>query len=106
MPFKSRLRMMHRAGWSTRESTNPTAFAWFVSDREHDRSAATVRRLDWPGAIRHRPMRGASLKGSCSGRHPNTPDLVCAILGHPSSAMRRLKRDTRASCCLGESIKE
>jgi hypothetical protein len=45
MPFKSRLPMMHRDGWTGRKSTNPTAFAWFVFDRNHDGSDATVHRL-------------------------------------------------------------
>jgi hypothetical protein len=45
MPFKSRLPMMHRDGWTGRKSTNPTAFAWFVFDRDHDGTDATVHRL-------------------------------------------------------------
>jgi hypothetical protein len=45
MPFKSRLPMMHRDGWNGRKATNPNAFAWFVFDRDHDGSDATVHRL-------------------------------------------------------------
>jgi hypothetical protein len=48
MPFKSRLPMMHRDSWTGRKSTNPTAFAWFVFDRNHDGSDATVHRLSLP----------------------------------------------------------
>jgi hypothetical protein len=45
MPFKSRPPMMHRDGWTGRKSTNPSAFAWFVFDRGHDGSDATIHRL-------------------------------------------------------------
>lgn len=46
LPFKSRLPMMHRNSWTGRKNTNPTAFAWFVFDRDHDGSDATIHRLD------------------------------------------------------------
>jgi hypothetical protein len=44
--FKNRLPMMHRAGWTGPRVTNPTAFAWFVWDRNHV-GATTLHRLEW-----------------------------------------------------------
>jgi hypothetical protein len=44
--FKNRLPMMHRAGWTGNKVTNPTAFAWFVWDRNH-LGPATVNRIAW-----------------------------------------------------------
>jgi len=44
--FKNRLPMMHRDGWTGPKVSNPTAFAWFVWDREH-RGATELRRLSW-----------------------------------------------------------
>lgn len=46
LPFKSRLPMMHRDSWTGRKNTSPTAFAWFVFDRDHNGSDATIHRLD------------------------------------------------------------
>jgi hypothetical protein len=51
--FRNRLPMMHRAGWKGPKVSNPTAFAWFVWDRNH-RGATELRRLSWeaqPGTL-------------------------------------------------------
>jgi hypothetical protein len=50
MPFKSRLPMMHRDGWTGRKSNNP----WFEFDRHHNGSDATVHRLSLPQSDRRR----------------------------------------------------
>src|ERR1700722_9919056 len=42
--FRNRLPMLHRDGWTGNKVSNPTAFAWFVWDREH-RGATELRRL-------------------------------------------------------------
>jgi hypothetical protein len=44
--FKNRLPMMHRAGWTGPKVSNPTAFAWFVWNRDH-RGPATLNRISW-----------------------------------------------------------
>jgi hypothetical protein len=44
--FRNRLPMMHRDGWTGPKVSNPTAFAWFVWDRNH-RGATELHRLSW-----------------------------------------------------------
>lgn len=44
--FRNRLPMMHRDGWTGPKVSNPTAFAWFVWDRNHT-GATELRRLSW-----------------------------------------------------------
>lgn len=46
LPFRRRLPMMHRDGWTGPRSTNPTAYAWFVWDVDH-RGPTEVRRISW-----------------------------------------------------------
>jgi hypothetical protein len=47
--FRNRLPMMHRDGWKGPKVSNPTAFAWFVWDRNHS-GATELRRLSWEAA--------------------------------------------------------
>jgi hypothetical protein len=47
--FRNRLPMMHRDGWTGNKVTNPTAFAWFVWDREH-RGPTELHRISWDTA--------------------------------------------------------
>jgi hypothetical protein len=44
--FRNRLPMMHRDGWKGPRVSNPTAFAWFVWDRDH-KGPTTVHRISW-----------------------------------------------------------
>lgn len=44
--FRNRLPMMHRDGWIGPKVSNPTAFAWFVWDRNHQ-GPTELRRLSW-----------------------------------------------------------
>lgn len=44
--FRNRLPMMHRDGWEGPRVSNPTAFAWFVWDRDH-KGPATINRISW-----------------------------------------------------------
>lgn len=44
--FSNRLPMMHRDGWEGPKVTNPTAFAWFIWDREHC-GPTELRRITW-----------------------------------------------------------
>ena len=44
--FRNRLPMMHRDGWEGPKVSNPTAFAWFVWDRNHT-GPTELRRLSW-----------------------------------------------------------
>lgn len=44
--FKNRLPMMHRDGWTGPRVSNPTAFAWFAWDRDHD-GPTTLHRISW-----------------------------------------------------------
>ena len=44
--FRNRLPMMHRDGWTGPKVTNPTAFAWFVWDRNHN-GPTELRRISW-----------------------------------------------------------
>jgi hypothetical protein len=44
--FRDRLPMMHRDGWAGPKTTNPTAYAWFVFDRNH-RGPATMHRISY-----------------------------------------------------------
>lgn len=44
--FRNRLPMMHRDGWSGPKVSNPTAFAWFVWDRDHT-GPTELHRLSW-----------------------------------------------------------
>lgn len=44
--FRNRLPMMHRDGWEGPKVSNPTAFAWFVWDREH-KGPTELHRLTW-----------------------------------------------------------
>jgi hypothetical protein len=44
--FRNRLPMMHRDGWTGPKVSNPTAFAWFVWDRNHV-GGTELRRLSW-----------------------------------------------------------
>jgi hypothetical protein len=44
--FKNRLPMMHRDGWTGPRVSNPTAFGWFVWDRDH-RGPTTLHRISW-----------------------------------------------------------
>lgn len=46
LPFRERLPMMHREGWSGPKSTNPTAYAWFIWSWYH-RGPALVERISW-----------------------------------------------------------
>jgi hypothetical protein len=57
--FRNRLPMMHRDGWTGPKVSNPTAFAWFVWDRDH-RGPTTLHRLSWeaePGSL-FAPIQG------------------------------------------------
>lgn len=47
--FKNRLPMLHRDGWTGNKVSNPTAFAWFVWDREHQ-GPTELHRLSWEQA--------------------------------------------------------
>lgn len=47
--FRNRLPMMHRDGWSGNKVSNPTAFAWFIWDRNHD-GLTTLKRISWEAA--------------------------------------------------------
>jgi hypothetical protein len=49
--FRNRLPMMHRDGWTGPKVSNPTAFAWFVWDRNHS-GATELRRLSWEASAR------------------------------------------------------
>jgi hypothetical protein len=44
--FSNRLPMLHRANWSGNKVSNPTAFAWFVWDRDH-RGPTVFDRITW-----------------------------------------------------------
>jgi hypothetical protein len=44
--FSNRLPMQHRDGWTGKRSSNTTAFAWFVFDREY-RGLPEVRWIVW-----------------------------------------------------------
>lgn len=44
--FRNRLPMMHRDGWTGPKVSNPTAFAWFVWDRNHS-GPTELHRLSW-----------------------------------------------------------
>lgn len=44
--FRNRLPMMHRDGWEGPKVSNPTAFAWFVWDRNW-KGPTELRRLSW-----------------------------------------------------------
>jgi len=44
--FRNRLPMMHRDGWDGPKVSNPTAFAWFVWDRNH-KGPTELHRLSW-----------------------------------------------------------
>lgn len=44
--FRNRLPMMHRDGWEGPKVSNPTAFAWFVWDRNHQ-GPCELKRLSW-----------------------------------------------------------
>lgn len=44
--FRNRLPMMHRDGWTGPKVSNPTAFAWFVWDRDHT-GPTELHRLSW-----------------------------------------------------------
>jgi predicted RNA methylase len=44
--FRDRVEMMHRDGWAGPKTTNPTAYAWFVFDRNH-RGPATMHRISY-----------------------------------------------------------
>src|SRR5262245_47430653 len=44
--FRSRLPMMHRAGWSGPRASSAIAFAWFVWDRDHA-GPAELHRISW-----------------------------------------------------------
>ena len=44
--FRNRLPMMHRDGWQGPKVSNPTAFAWFVWDRNHN-GPTELHRLSW-----------------------------------------------------------
>jgi hypothetical protein len=46
--FRNRLPMMHRDGWIGNRVSNPTAFAWFIWEREHS-GPASFHRLSWAG---------------------------------------------------------
>lgn len=48
-PFANRLPMMHRDGWTGPKVSNPTAFAWFVWDREHQ-GPTELHRISWEAA--------------------------------------------------------
>jgi hypothetical protein len=47
--FRNRLPMMHRDGWEGPKVSNPTAFAWFVWDRNHS-GPTELHRLSWDAA--------------------------------------------------------
>lgn len=47
--FRNRLPMMHRDGWTGPKVSNPTAFAWFVWDRNHQ-GPTELRRISWEAA--------------------------------------------------------
>lgn len=47
--FRNRLPMMHRDGWEGNKVSNPTAFAWFVWDRDHS-GPTTLNRISWVAA--------------------------------------------------------
>lgn len=47
--FRNRLPMMHRDGWQGNKVSNPTAFAWFVWDRNHE-GPTTLNRISWVSA--------------------------------------------------------
>lgn len=47
--FRNRLPMMHRDGWTGPKVSNPTAYAWFVWDRNHI-GGTELRRLSWEPA--------------------------------------------------------
>jgi hypothetical protein len=59
MPFRARLPMIHRDGWTGPRASNPTAFAWFVFDRDHS-GPAIVRRLDVPKIVTTNSKREAA----------------------------------------------
>ncbi len=44
--FSNRLPMMHRDGWTGPKVSNPTAFAWFIFDKNHQGSTE-LRRIAW-----------------------------------------------------------
>ena len=46
LPFRNRLPMMHRDGWTGPRSTNAQPFAWYVWNRFHS-GPAIVRRVSW-----------------------------------------------------------
>lgn len=46
LPFRDRLPMMHREGWTGPKSTNTIAFAWFVWERDWNKPTE-MRRISW-----------------------------------------------------------
>lgn len=44
--FRNRLPMMHRDGWDGNKVSNPSAFAWFVWERNHS-GPTTLNRISW-----------------------------------------------------------
>ena len=46
LPFKARLPMMHRDGWTGPQAGSAVAFAWFVWDRHHE-GPAIINRISW-----------------------------------------------------------
>ncbi len=54
--FKNRLPMMHRDGWAGPKVSNPTPFAWFVWDREHQ-GPTELHRISWEAANANRGVR-------------------------------------------------
>jgi hypothetical protein len=60
--FKNRLPMMHRDGWTGNRVSNPTAFAWFVWDRNH-RGPATLHRISWTPIAAQPPARDTGFDG-------------------------------------------
>jgi hypothetical protein len=74
--------MMHRDGWTGRKNTNPTAFAWFVFDRNHNGSDGTVHRLSLPQSDRRR------------GRADIAPEVLRDVLLPLGGAKRRSSAPT------------
>ncbi len=54
--FANRLPMLHRDGWTGPKSSNPTAYGWFVWDRNH-KGLATVSRIMWIKSDNHLTTR-------------------------------------------------
>jgi hypothetical protein len=50
LPFRNRLPMMHRDGWTGPRASSSVAFAWFVFDRDHQ-GPSSIHRISW----RHLP---------------------------------------------------